>query len=75
MQRGVVLTGIGVVCGIALALALGHLISGLLYDVTPRDPTTLLGVAVFLALVALLATYLPARRATKLDPIVALRCE
>ena len=75
MQRGMQLTGIGVVIGIALALALGHLMSGLLYGVTPRDPATLLGVAVFLACVALLATYLPARRATELDPIVALKYE
>jgi predicted permease len=75
MQRGMLLTGIGVVIGIALALALGHLMSGLLYGVTPRDPITLMGVAVFLACVALLATYLPARRATELDPIVALKYE
>ena len=75
MQRGMLLTGIGIVIGITLALALGHLMSGLLYGITPRDPTTLLGVAVFLACVALLATYLPARRATQLDPSVALKYE
>jgi ABC-type antimicrobial peptide transport system permease subunit len=75
MQRGMLLTGIGIGIGIALALALGHLMSGLLYGVAPRDPITLVGVAVFLASVALLATYLPARRATELDPIVALKHE
>ena len=75
MQRGMLLTGIGIVIGIALALALGYLMSGLLYGITPRDPTTLLGVAVFHACVALLATYLPARRATELDPSVALKYE
>jgi putative ABC transport system permease protein len=75
MQRGILLTGIGLVIGIALALALGRLISGLLYGVTPRDPLTLLGVAMFLACVAVLATYIPARRATRVDPLVALRYE
>jgi ABC-type antimicrobial peptide transport system permease subunit len=75
MQRGILLTGIGLVIGIALALALGRLISGLLYGVTPHDPTTLLGVAMLLACVALLATYIPARRATRVDPLVSLRYE
>jgi putative ABC transport system permease protein len=75
MQRGMLLTGIGLVIGMALSLALGGVISGLLYGVTPRDPTALAGGAVFLALVAMLATYVPARWATRVDPLVALRYE
>jgi putative ABC transport system permease protein len=75
MRRGFVLTGAGLAIGIAAVLALGRVVASLLYGVTPTDPATLVSVAIFLAAVAMLATYLPARRATRVDPMVALRTE
>lgn len=75
MRRGMRLTGVGLAIGIVAALALGRFVASLLYGVTPADPATLLAVALFLALIAMLASYLPARRATRVDPMVALRSE
>jgi predicted permease len=75
MRRGILLTGTGLAIGIGGTIALGRLVAGLLYGVRPADPVTLLAVALFLAAVAALATYLPARRATRVDPMVALRAE
>ena len=60
---------------IAGAVALTRVLSSLLYDVTPTDPVTLTCVSVTLAIIALLASYLPARRAARIDPMVALRYE
>jgi predicted permease len=74
-KMGLKLTCIGVVVGAALALGLARLISTFLYGVKPSDPITYLTVALALAGVALLACYIPARRATKVDPMVALRYE
>ena len=75
MQRGVLLVGAGLAIGIPGTLATGRAAAGLLYGVSPRDPTTLLAVTLFLAAVGMLATYLPARRATRVDPMVALRAD
>ncbi len=75
MGRGMRLTAAGLAIGFVAALALGRFVASLLYGVTPTDPLTLLAVALFLALVAMLASYLPARRATRVDPMVALRAE
>jgi putative ABC transport system permease protein len=75
MQRGMLLTGIGLAIGLMAALALGRVVASLLYGVSPTDSLTLLAVALFLTAVAMLATYLPARRATRVDPMVALRIE
>jgi predicted permease len=75
MKQGVVLTAIGVAIGLGIALASTRVLSALLYDVGATDPLTFVAVPLLLLMVALLACYVPARRATKVDPVVALRCE
>jgi ABC-type antimicrobial peptide transport system permease subunit len=67
------LTGIGVLIGTALALVVARLISTFLFGVKPSDPLTYVLVAFGLAAIALLACYIPARRAVNVDPLVALR--
>ena len=66
---------IGVVAGTALSLVAGRSASSLLFGLKPYDPLTLVGAAALLAAIAALATFLPARRASKVDPMVALRYE
>ena len=75
LRQGMLLVLIGVVVGLALSFGMTRIMSSLLYGVTATDPVTFLSVAVTLSLVALLANYIPARRATKVDPLVALRDE
>ncbi len=65
----------GIVVGLVGAWAATRVIRSLLYDVSATDPITYLGVVLFLGAVALLAAYLPARRATRVDPMIALRSE
>jgi putative ABC transport system permease protein len=73
--QGMLPAFIGIGIGLAAALALTRALSGLLLGVTPRDPSTFLAVSLFLTMVALTASYLPARRATRVDPMTALRYE
>ena len=75
MTRAVRLALVGAVVGIALAAAVGRSLEAILYSVNPRDSATLVGVTVLLVAVALLGSYLPARRAMRVDPLVALRHE
>ena len=67
------MVGVGLVAGTVLAAGSTHLLSGLLFGVTPTDPATFLLVPSALALAALFAAYGPARHATRVDPLVALR--
>jgi predicted permease len=73
--HGLKLVAIGLVLGVGAALALTRLMSTLLFGVGPMDPLTYLAVSLVLGTVALVATYLPARRASRVDPIVALRTD
>jgi putative ABC transport system permease protein len=73
--EGMLMVGTGVLLGILAALALTRMISGLLFGVSATDPLTFVGFAALLVSVALIANYLPAKRATEVDPMVALRYE
>ena len=73
--EGIKLALIGVAIGLAGALGLTRFLSGLLYGVTPSDPLTLVAVSALLMAVALLAAYIPARQATKVDPLATLKHE
>jgi putative ABC transport system permease protein len=73
--RGLRLVALGLALGVAAALITTRLMKKLLFEVSATDPVTFAGVALLLALVALLACYIPARRATKVDPMIALRTE
>ena len=73
--QGMILTLIGSIIGIGAAYLLSLQVSSMLYGVSVADPVAFLGVPLILAIVALVACYIPARRATRVDPVVALRFE
>jgi ABC-type antimicrobial peptide transport system permease subunit len=75
LVRGLRLAVIGVGIGLVIALGLARFIAGMLYEVSAADPVTFVLVPVLLLIIAVLACYVPARRATRVDPIVALRAE
>jgi predicted permease len=75
LRQGLRLTGLGAVLGLVGAMALSRLLANLLYETSPWDPVTFLTATVVLMAAGALACYLPARRATQVDPNIALRCE
>jgi ABC-type antimicrobial peptide transport system permease subunit len=75
LRQGCILAGIGITIGLIAAFATTHLMSNFLYGVHPTDPAKFGSVSLLLLVIALMACYIPARRAMKVDPVVALRYE
>jgi ABC-type antimicrobial peptide transport system permease subunit len=75
MQEALGLLFIGTLAGTALSLIAGQSAASLLFGLKPYDPLTLIAASLLLAVISILASFLPARRASKLDPMIALRCE
>jgi len=75
LRQGMTLAGLGILVGVAGAFALTRFIRSMLFGVTPTDPLTFTGIPGLLTTIALLACWLPARRAANVDPMEALRCE
>jgi ABC-type antimicrobial peptide transport system permease subunit len=75
VQHGLVITGIGLAMGAVVAAALSRFLGALLFNVSPLDPVTYAGGIATLGLIALLATWVPARQATRVDPAITLRGE
>jgi putative ABC transport system permease protein len=75
VSHGAKLAAAGILCGVVGAFGITRVVSSLLYNVSATDPLSFVATAAFLVVVAVLASYVPARRATSVDPIVALRAE
>jgi len=75
VRKGLVLTGVGLAIGLVAATVATRYLESFLFGLTPLDPSTFVGVSLIFALIAMLASYIPARRATNVDPLVALRYE
>ena len=75
MWRGLRLIGLGVAAGVMATLSVTRVLGSQLWGVSPQDPVTLVGVVAVVAIAGFLACYFPARRATRVDPMVALRHE
>ena len=75
LRKGLALTLVGIGFGLAAAFAATRLLSIMLYGISPTDALTFVGISLFLLLIALTASFIPARRAMRLDPMVALRHE
>jgi ABC-type antimicrobial peptide transport system permease subunit len=75
LGRSMLLVGGGTLCGLIVSAIVTRAIAGLLYDVSPLDPIVFVGVSLLLAAAGLVASFIPARRATRVDPIVALRVD
>jgi ABC-type antimicrobial peptide transport system permease subunit len=73
LRKGVELAGVGIVAGVVFSASTASMMASLLYGVRPHDPAVFLIVPLLLFAVAVLASYLPAQRATKVDPMIALR--
>jgi putative ABC transport system permease protein len=73
LGKGVILAGLGIVAGVIFSASTASMMASLLYGVRPHDPAVFLMVPLLLLVVAIAASYIPAWRATKVDPIVALR--
>ena len=75
VRQGMALTFSGVAIGLAAAFLLTRLMRTLLYGVEATDPITFVGISLLLAMIALLASYIPAQRAARIEPIISLRCD
>ena len=75
MGETLFVVGIGVVIGIGVAMATGRFVAGFMFGLAPTDPVSIAGAAFLMMSVAIFAGYLPARRASRVDPLVALRSE